>query len=146
MAHDPTSPESGSADAKVEVLLDPFQRVPQSPYGWLTPRLHLGVTGNFAGKTSLLYAGFTWTIDITRRVFVEGQFGGAVHNGATGAEPIIGRNAMGCHVAFHESAALGYRFSQQWSVLLEIEHASNAGLCVQNRGLTNVGVKVAYTF
>jgi lipid A 3-O-deacylase len=27
-----------------------------------------------------------------------------------------------------------------------IEHMSNAGLCPQNRGLTNVGARIGYTF
>jgi hypothetical protein len=27
-----------------------------------------------------------------------------------------------------------------------VEHMSNAGLCSQNRGLTNVGVRLGYTF
>ncbi|MDB5570683.1 MAG: hypothetical protein JWN93_1866 [Hyphomicrobiales bacterium] len=146
VVHDPLSPESGAVDVKAEVLFDPFGRAPHTPYGWLTPRVHVGATGNFTGHTSLLYAGFTWTFDITRRWFVEGAFGGTVHTGSTGPLPVAGENAMGCRTAFHESAALGYRFSAQWSVMLTVEHASNAGLCVQNRGLTNAGFKVAYTF
>ena len=27
-----------------------------------------------------------------------------------------------------------------------VEHLSNAGLCANNRGLTNVGLRVGYTF
>ncbi|HKH96014.1 MAG TPA: acyloxyacyl hydrolase, partial [Beijerinckiaceae bacterium] len=27
-----------------------------------------------------------------------------------------------------------------------VEHLSNAGTCAQNRGLTNVGVRLGYTF
>ena len=108
--------------------------------------MHVGVTGNFDGGTSLLYAGFTWTFDITRTWFIEGAFGGAVHNGTTGTVPVAGHNPMGCSATFHESAALGYRFTPQWSAMLTVEHASNGGLCRQNRGLTNVGFKVAYSF
>ena len=35
------------------------------------------------GRTSFAYAGLTWTIDVTSSIFVEGSFGGAVHNGDT---------------------------------------------------------------
>jgi lipid A 3-O-deacylase len=31
-------------------------------------------------------------------------------------------------------------------VMATIEHLSNAGLCAQNRGLTNIGARIGYTF
>jgi hypothetical protein len=37
----------------------------------------------FYGRTSYAYIGATWTVDITDRIFVEGFFGAAAHNGPT---------------------------------------------------------------
>lgn len=144
--HDLMSPESGAADVNVEVLADPFAAARAAPWAPLAPRLHVGVTGAPGARTSLAYAGFTWTFDLTARVFAEVSFGGAVHNGRIGdiAEP--GRNAMGCRAAFRESASLGYRVNARWSVMASVEHASNSGLCGQNRGLTNFGVRAGYAF
>lgn len=144
--HDPVSPEKGSADANGEFLVDVFRRDRGTFWGALTPRVHVGVTGNFAGKTSQVYGGFTWTFDLTQRVFIEAGLGGAAHNGKTALLPPVGFNAMGCGWAFHEQGTLGYRLTEAWSVMLTVEHTSNGGACRQNRGLTNVGMRVGYAF
>lgn len=145
-AHDPGSTESQTPDINAEALFAPFGQDRSSPWGWLTPRVHVGVTGHFGRGTSIAYAGFTWTYDITRAVFVEGAFGGAVNNGRIGNTPADGWNHMGCRLSFHESATLGYRITPVWSVMATVEHASNAGLCDENRGLTNFGLRVGYSF
>ena len=85
-------------------------------------------------------------MDITPKIFVEAGFGGAYHNGKTGFVPPPGFNAMGCGWGFHEQANLGYRFNEAWSVMLTVEHTSNSGICTQNRGLTNVGLRLGYSF
>jgi hypothetical protein len=53
---------------------------------------------------------------------------------------------MGCAVTFRESATAGFRITQNWSIMATVEHMSNAGLCVENRGLTNAGLRLGYTF
>ena len=62
-AHDPWSPEEGSADLNVELLFG-------KPWGgdadWWLPRPHVGGTINLAGKTSTVYAGASWQIPILR--------------------------------------------------------------------------------
>ena len=58
----------------------------------------------------------------------------------------VGHNAMGCHASFREAASVGYRFNANWRLMATFEHMSNAGLCVQHRGLTNYGVRVGYVF
>jgi hypothetical protein len=84
-------------------------------------------------------------LDVTPSVFVEGSFGGAVHDGEN--NPVERhRNALGCTVLFRESGSLGIRVTKDWSVMATVEHLSNAGLCSNNRGLTNVGVRVGYSF
>ncbi|WP_293867800.1 acyloxyacyl hydrolase [uncultured Alsobacter sp.] len=144
-AHDPWSPEQGSADLNLEAL-SPRLFTTGSSWDVLIPRAHVGGTINFNGKTSHGYAGLTWTYDVTQQIFVEASFGGAVHNGKTDRIVPVNHNALGCSPLFRESASIGYRFNQAWSVMASVEHLSNAGLCSNNRGLTNAGVRLGYSF
>lgn len=144
-AHDPWSPEQGSADLNVEALT-PRLFSTGSAWDVLIPRAHVGGTINFNGKTSHGYAGLTWTYDLTQQLFVEASFGGALHNGKTDRIVPVNHNALGCSPLFRESASIGYRFTPAWSVMATVEHLSNAGLCSNNRGLTNAGVRLGYSF
>lgn len=117
------------------------------------PRPTVGGSYNTGGRTSYAYIGGTWTVDLfpetlNRRVFLEGFFGGAAHNGYTGPKggTPYGFNTLGCSPLFREAAALGFRITDHWSVMATVEHMSNAGLCADNRGLTNFGGKLGYTF
>lgn len=145
-AHDPQSPEGGAADISVEFLFPKFANVSNPWLNMLIPRAHIGATGSFVGKTSILYSGVVWDFDLYRGFFIEGSFDGAANNGKVGATVPAGFNAMGCNATFHESGSLGYHVTQHWSVLATIEHSSNADLCDRNRGLTNVGGRIGYTF
>jgi hypothetical protein len=146
-AHDPDSPEGGSADINGEILSSRLPLIdPSSNWAWLSPRLHLGGTVNTVGDTSHAYAGLTWTADVTQRFFLEGSFGGAIHNGDTGPDAPLDQSELGCSPLFRESGSIGYRVTSSWSVMASIEHLSNAGLCDANRGLTNYGVRVGYRF
>jgi lipid A 3-O-deacylase len=148
-AQDPWSPEKGSANITGEILFaKPFTTADLFT-SYFVPRPHLGGSLNTRGDTSFGYAGLTWTVDITPRFFVEASFGGAVHNGNTQSNLAVipaDRNALGCSPLFRESGSVGYRLSQNWSVMATVEHLSNAGACNQNRGLTNVGARLGYTF
>jgi len=141
--HDPMSPEKGGADVNAELVFAPFP-AGSGPLAFLVPRVHAGATLSFGARTSIGYAGFLWRLPITDALFLEASLGGAIHNGRDGGAP--GRNAMGCAGGFHESLSLGYRFAPQWSVLATVEHVSNAGLCDQNRGLTNAGLRLSRSF
>lgn len=145
-AHDPWSPEKGSVDINAEALTPRLFAIEDATWRWLAPRAHIGATVNTAGKTSSLYAGLSWTVDIGEKVFVEASFGGAVHNGKTGTLVYPDHNALGCSPLFRESASIGYRFTPALSIMATVEHLSNGGLCTQNRGLTNVGARVGYSF
>jgi hypothetical protein len=145
-AHDPSGPESGSANFTGEILFAKPFRAASPVWDLFIPRPHVGGSVNFAGKTSFAYAGVSWTFDITPSLFAEASFGGAVHNGDTHPYATPGHNALGCSPIFRESGSIGYRLDSRWSVMATVEHLSNAGLCSQNRGLTNVGVRLGYTF
>ena len=128
------------------VSLDPFWQA-------FVPRATVGGSYNTGGRTSYAYLGATWTIDLfpqtlSNRVFLEGFFGGAAHNGYTGPKALApyGFNSLGCSPLFREAAALGFRITEHWSIMATVEHMSNAGLCGENRGLTNFGGKLGYTF
>ncbi|CAH1648444.1 acyloxyacyl hydrolase [Chelatococcus asaccharovorans] len=145
-AQDPWSPEAGSVNITGEVLTGKLFQADNATLDLFVPRFHVGGSANTAGATSFAYAGFTWTVPITAQLFVEASFGGAVHNGKTGDDVGPNRAALGCSPLFRESASVGWRFDEHWSLLATIEHLSNGGLCEQNRGLTNVGARVAYSF
>lgn len=145
LAHDPLSPESGTADFHGQVLFAKPTFAAGIP-ALAVPRPHLGGALNSSGKTSHLHAGLTWTLDIMPSVFVEASLGGALHSGKTARIAPAGRNALGCPAHFRESIGVGYRIDAHWSVMGTLEHLSNAGLCKHNRGLTNFGVSLGYQF
>ena len=144
--HDALSPERGSADASVEVLFNKPWSSSDPFWNALLPRPDVGGTANFVGKTSEAYAGVAWDYNITDRIFAGSSFGGSVNNGVTGKNIPPGHNAMGCNWSFRESGTVGYRLTPNWSVMSTIEHMSNAGFCDENRGLTNAGVRLGYSF
>jgi lipid A 3-O-deacylase len=146
-AQDPSGPESGSANLTGEVLLSkPF--TPADLFtSYFVPRPHVGGSFNLDSKTSFAYAGLTWSVDVTPRLFVEGSLGGAVHDGST--NPFYtppDRAALGCSPLFRESGSVGVKLSTNWKLMATVEHLSNGGACSDNRGLTNVGARVGYAF
>ncbi|GJD59966.1 acyloxyacyl hydrolase [Methylobacterium frigidaeris] len=147
-AQDPGSNEKNTSNINGELLfakpvtgLDRF-------WAAFVPRPTVGGSYNVDGRTSYAYLGATWTFDITDRIFVEGFFGAGFHDGRTGPKLFVPKtfNSLGCSPLFREAAGIGYRINEHWSIMATIEHMSNAGLCVENRGLTNYGGKIAYTF
>lgn len=146
LAHDPLSPEAGSADLSGEVLFVKPYTSTDPLWNFLLPRPNIGGTLNFAGKTSEAYAGLAWDYDVTQKIFLEGTFGGSVNDGHAGMNVPEGYNAMGCNWSFRELGSAGYRLTENWSVMGTVEHMSNAGFCDRNRGLTNVGARVGYAF
>jgi hypothetical protein len=145
-AHDPLSPEAGSADINGEILAPVIFHASDPFWTQFIPHPSLGVTVNTAGKTSNLYGGAAWNFDLPYRFFLSADFGVGVNNGKAGENVPPHWNAVGCNWWFHESGSVGYRFTAAWSVMATVEHSSNAGFCVQNRGLTNVGVRLGYQF
>lgn len=145
-AQDPWGPEQDTANVTGEFLTRKLFRTDNRLADVFVPRLHVGGSLNVSGKTSFAYAGFTWGYDVTEQLFLEGSFGGALHDGDTGRFAKPGHAALGCSPLFRESASIGWRFTPNWSVMATVEHLSNAGLCDQNRGLTNIGARIGYRF
>ncbi len=148
-AQDPWGPEGrdGSANLTGEILFAKPFTASDLFTSYFIPRPHIGGSVNFDGKTSFAYTGLTWTVDITPSLFVEGSLGGAIHDGEDEVtDPFSDRQALGCSPLFRESGSVGVRLSANWSVMATIEHLSNAGACSENRGLTNVGARVGYSF
>ncbi len=143
-AHAIASPEAGSVDLNLELVAPKFFVIPGLPE-YFTPRFHVGGMVNFAGKTSYVYAGGLWTFNITQRWFVEGFFGGLVHNGHLD-DLSDNMNGLGCRWAFHSGGSVGYRFNDRWSVLGTFDHLSNAQLCTNNKGINDYGLRVSYSF
>ncbi len=139
-----TRHETSDPDINAEALF-------KSP-DWLSwaagPRPMIGANINTGGGTSIGYAGLAWDWNFTDALFLEGTFGGAIHDGNTSGSTGAGRdrNNYGCRVMFHETASVGWRFDEHNSLMLTADHMSNASLCSSNPGLTDVGVQYGYKF
>lgn len=146
-AQDPWGPVAGSGALAGEVLLaKPFATADLFT-SYFIPRPHLGGSLNFESRTNYAYAGLTWSVDVTPRVFVEGSLGGAIQDGSAGSGlAFASRQAPGCSPVFREAGSVGVRLSAQWSLVATIEHLANPGSCALARGLTNVGARFGYSF
>src|SRR5687767_9241876 len=145
-AQDPWGPERGSGAVAGEVLFaKPFTSADLFA-SYFIPRPHLGGSiGVDSG--SYVYAGVTWSVDLSARVFVEGSLGGAVTDRlARFGDSSDRRLALGCSAVFREAGSVGVRLSTQWSLTATVEHLSNTGSCGDDGGLTNVGARVGYAF
>ena len=144
--HDLMHRESG-VDINAEILLRwvavDFTIPGLGTKGMLRP--HFGGNLNLSGDTSMVYAGYSLTLDLTDWMFIEGSFGGMAHNGDT-SKTTSNSLALGCNLMFRESASLGFRINERVNVSAMIEHSSNNGYCSSNNGLTNAGVRLGYAF
>jgi hypothetical protein len=110
----------------------------------LHPRVHLGALVSTAGEAEQFFAGFTWTVDVTDRFFLDLGFGGAL-NTASLHDSDDGPS-VGCHALFHESLAAGYKITSEWRVMATVDHSSNASLCDDNDGLSYAGISIGRKF
>ena len=129
----------------IELLFDAPGLTQWVTLGQLRP--HIGATLNTGGLESMVYAGASWTVPLFGSpVFAEIAFGGAVHTGNNlGPTPMPARS-LGCTLLFHEAASIGVQLTENASIMATIEHASNANLCLDNRGLTNMGIRLGWKF
>jgi lipid A 3-O-deacylase len=108
---------------------------------FLRPRAHIGFSVTPDEGTNQVYGGLTWDAHLTNRIFIEASFGGTLHDGPTAAND---PNSYGCSLMFRESASIGYELTEHVRIMATVDHMSNAGLCDQNQGLTNAGVRLGY--
>lgn len=146
-----TGPFSGDKEDGVglngEVLFRPLSGL--SAIG--APRPHLGVSAATDGDaTSQIYAGLTWEQHFTPKLFLDLSGGVAVHDGETDFDPgdpnIGSTKYLGCRALFRIASDFGYRVTGRLSVSLHVDHISNAGLCDENEGLDNAGVRLGVRF
>ncbi|NKN36529.1 acyloxyacyl hydrolase [Agrobacterium sp. a22-2] len=138
--------EDGVA-AEFTVFFDPLGRDEASGLreSLMRPRVHLGAELGIAGSASQAFAGLSWTVDLTDRIFAEAGFGGLIHDGTL--DDNASGPGLGCRGLFREYAALGYNLDRNWRVMAQVEHASHANLCDDpNDGFTRAGMLVGYRF
>jgi lipid A 3-O-deacylase len=147
-AHGVGSVEEGTVDLNAELIFPKLFNAPGF-WGHLIPHLHVGGNLNLSGKTSAAYAGGLWRFPVFDRIFVEGFFGGAVHNGAL--DDSAGTSALGCNPLFHVGGSIGYEITPQLSAIFTFDHLSNGRTvfgtdCDRNVGVNNYGVRLGYRF
>ena len=111
----------------------------------LSPRPHVGASINTQGDTSKVYAGLTWDFNLGP-VFIEGSFGGTLHDGETGRQADRSRKELGCPFNFREAFSIGVRVWRHHSVSLMVDHISNASLCDENEGMETLGLRYGYKY
>jgi len=136
------------ADVNLEMLFTPPELL------WIigSPRPHIGADINTSGNTSDGYFGLTWGIMLIQSlfgagdgVFVNGSFGGAIHNGNIDTAP-PGEKRLGSRILFRESAELGYQINPRLNISAILSHISNANLGVHNAGITSAGARLGVKF
>ena len=109
------------------------------------PRPHVGMSLNSRDNTDQIYAGLTWSFDITGNLFAEFSEGGSVNNGYLDKSN-LDRKALGSHLLFRESLSLGWRFDDHSDLSVMLDHISNAHLARYNGGMDGLGLRYGYRF
>jgi len=143
----PGGREGGLLNVGGEVLSPRPFTLPDRFANAFIPRFHLGASANFNG-TRYAYAGATWTVDLTDKLFVEASLGAALNDGKTGSVIPENRLNVGCNTGTREAAALGVRLNDRWSLVATLEHFSTTGCSDrdQPRGPANFGARLGYSF
>jgi len=117
------------------------------------PRPQLGASiATDPDATSQIYAGLEWKVEIARKFFAAASLGGAIHNGETNFDPatdiprINDTVFLGCRALFRLGGDVGYEVTDRWRLSIHLDHISNAGLCSENEGLDNFGLRLGYRF
>lgn len=132
---------------EISVFFDPFGS--ESAADWkqrlLRPRLQLGTSIGTGGEATQFFTGFSWTIDLSEKVFVEAGIGGTIHTGKLHDND--DGPALGSRLLFREYAAAGLNLNDHWRVMAQIAHSSDANLSDgPNDGMTRAGIIVGYKF
>lgn len=113
----------------------------------MRPRIHLGGTVATDDEPNQVFAGLSWTADLNERFFLELGLGGTLHDGDLDSSDGGDGPMLGCRALFREYVAAGFRLTENWNVVAQMEHSSHAKLCDgPNEGLSRAGVMVGYRF
>jgi hypothetical protein len=150
--HGVGSVENGTVSLNPEIVFPQIRLAdwPTDPrWAFIIPRLHAGGMINLSGRTSYGYMGALWTLNVSERVFVEAFLGGAVHNGSLAGNLAANQAALGCRLLFHGGGSVGYRITQNLSVMFTFDHVSNGNAvvdgCPRNQGLNEYLLRVGYS-
>ena len=139
-----------SPNLELQVLSSPLPSldVAYDPnIAWLfTPRLMVGGTVNFQGRTDEAYAGLAWTVPIRGPFFLEFSEGGLVHNQKLNVTYTDRPSPLTTRFLFRESAALGIEINPTWRVLAMLDHGSDGDLGYRNIGVNRFGVLLGGKF
>lgn len=114
------------------------------------PRPLIGATiATDSDATSQVYSGLEWKVDLASRWFVAVSPGLVIHNGETDTfDPIADAGRVdetvfyGCRVLFRIAGDAGYKLTDRLSASFHWNHISNAGLCTDNEGMDQIGVRL----
>lgn len=113
------------------------------------PRPYVGfnaaITDDPDRPVNFAYAGLTWDFNITKKLYVSGSLGGAIHDASNLINP-VNYKGLGCRTLFHLGAAVGFDVTPNVTVQAYADHFSNANLCKENDGAESAGVRVGFRF
>lgn len=118
------------------------------------PRPLIGATvATDSDATSQIYTGLEWKVDLASRWFVAAGVGVTVHNGETDRfDPVADAGRvdstvfLGCRALIRLAGDVGYRLTDRVSASFHWNHISNAGLCRENEGLDQMGLRLGLSF
>ena len=147
-------PVAPSKEQGVGINLEALFRSPDFLAVVGSPRPHIGASiAADSEATSQIYAGLEWRAILANRFILAAAAGGAVHNGETARfDPILDASRrtntqfLGCRALFRVGLDAGVRVTERLSLLAHWDHISNAGLCDENEGLDNAGLRLGLTF
>lgn len=147
MAHDQgpfSDHHEHGIDLNLEVLFTPLNL-----FG--SPRPHLGATLNFNGDTSMAYAGLTFPFHESRRWFMQGFIGGAVHNGPLHKDPtgcqLYSDCGFGVRLLPRFGLEWGYYLNNSHALSLFFDHQSHKWVVEgENEGIDHLGLRYRQPF
>jgi hypothetical protein len=151
LAHD-RGPLSDENESGVDLNLELQWRPAGShSFGIGSPHLRLGVTPNFEGDTSLLYASLAYEVPVRGYWLVTGFLGLAVHDGPLHKEEERCREKSDCgfgsRVVPIFGVELGFPLAAGSAVSLYFDHVSHQGLLdEENEGIDHLGLRYRFDF
>lgn len=144
MDHD-TTLFSNTVERGADLTLELLFKSPSWLQWAYAPRPNIGLSLNSAGGTNVLHFGSAWQVPIAANFFAEGNLALAFNDGEQNTGK-ANKRQIGCSVGFYESVSVGYKFLGNHQLMTTVDHASNAGICPPNSGLTGIGLRYGYNF